>query len=494
MTDRLDSPAALLGEMRALRREVAASGRARIAGWRPALSRPAFAGSALNLAHYLELRHRDLRPLQRALMRHGLSSLGRLEGRVLATLDAVLAALEAIAGERPAGAVRFPTSRRFFRGERMLERNAAALFGTRPDGRPGRIMVTLASEAASDPGSIAGLLGDGRVDAVRINCAHDDAAAWRAMVGHARRSARERGRPVTVLMDLAGPKCRTELVLKPEDHRKLEPGDRLLLTRDRPDPALGFGFQASCSLPQVIGRLAVGDRIFVDDGHFGGAVEALRPEGAVLRIDRAKPGGGKLKTAKGLNFPDTDLGLDPLTSEDLAALDEVVGEADAIGYSFVQDPGDVVRLQDELARRRPDWAKLALVLKIETARAVRNLPELIVAAAGRQPLAVMIARGDLAVEIGFERLAEMQEEILWICEAAQVPVIWATQVLESLVKTGLPSRGEMTDAAMSSRAECVMLNKGENVAAAIAVLDRLLGRMAGHQVKKTPTLRALGSW
>jgi pyruvate kinase len=106
----------------------------------------------------------------------------------------------------------------------------------------------------------------------------------------------------------------------------------------------------------------------------------------------------------------------------------------------------------------------------------------------------MIARGDLAVELGFVRVAEMQEEMLWLCEAADIPVIWATQVLEDLVKDGLPSRGEMTDAAMAVRAECVLLNKGPHVAAAVAVLDRLMRRMGEHQVKKTPTLRALRSW
>jgi len=134
------------------------------------------------------------------------------------------------------------------------------------------------------------------------------------------------------------------------------------------------------------------------------------------------------------------------------------------------------------------------VAKIETPVAVRNLPEILVAAAGRQPFGVMIARGDLAVEIGFSRLAEMQEELLWLSEAAHVPVIWATQVLEKLVKSGLPSRGEMTDAAMAARAECVMLNKGPNVTAAIEALDGLFRRMAEHQSKKTPTLRALRTW
>jgi pyruvate kinase len=106
----------------------------------------------------------------------------------------------------------------------------------------------------------------------------------------------------------------------------------------------------------------------------------------------------------------------------------------------------------------------------------------------------MIARGDLAAEIGFERLAEIQEELLWLCEAGAVPVIWATQVLETLVKDGVPSRGEMTDAAMSARAECVMLNKGPALAEAVEVLDRLLTRMSANMSKKTPTLRALKSW
>jgi pyruvate kinase len=98
------------------------------------------------------------------------------------------------------------------------------------------------------------------------------------------------------------------------------------------------------------------------------------------------------------------------------------------------------------------------------------------------------------VEIGYQRLAEMQEEILWLSEAAHVPVIWATQVLEGLVKNGTPSRGEITDAAMSERAECVMLNKGPFVTGAVTILDDVLTRMQAHQLKKTPQLRALHSW
>ena len=107
---------------------------------------------------------------------------------------------------------------------------------------------------------------------------------------------------------------------------------------------------------------------------------------------------------------------------------------------------------------------------------------------------VMIARGDLAVECGFERLAEVQEEILWICEAAHVPVIWATQVLETLAKKGMPSRAEITDAAMGERAECVMLNKGPHITEAMRTLHDILRRMQAHQSKKRPLLRALRAW
>ena len=106
---------------------------------------------------------------------------------------------------------------------------------------------------------------------------------------------------------------------------------------------------------------------------------------------------------------------------------------------------------------------------------------------------VMIARGDLAVECGFERLAEVQEEILWVCEAAHVPVVWATQVLDTLARRGVVTRAEVTDAAAAQRAECVMLNKGPHADLAVRMLDDILRRMSSHQEKKTAMLRRLRS-
>jgi pyruvate kinase len=134
------------------------------------------------------------------------------------------------------------------------------------------------------------------------------------------------------------------------------------------------------------------------------------------------------------------------------------------------------------------------VLKIETPLAVRNLPRLIAQAAAHHPTAVMIARGDLAVELGFARLSEIQEEILWLCEAAQTPVIWATQVLDQFVKEGVASRSETTDAAMAQRADCVMLNKGPFVAEGVLFLRDVLLRMDRHHAKKFSRFTTLRAW
>jgi pyruvate kinase len=245
----------------------------------------------------------------------------------------------------------------------------------------------------------------------------------------------------------------------------------------------------SCSHGEVIRALRPGHTVWIDDGKIGTVVEAVHDQGALLRVAEAAPQGAVVREDKGLNFPDTELNLPALTNKDLEDLDFVCEHADMVGYSFVQSHEDVLQLVRELERRAA--AHLPVIAKIETGRAVRNLPGIILGTIGRHALGIMIARGDLAVELGSVRLAEIQEEILWLCEAAHVPVIWATQVLETLAKRGAKSRPEITDAAMSVRAECVMLNKGDYILDALRVLGNILSRMEAHQHKKTTRLRAL---
>jgi len=483
----------LLHEVQSLRESVKREGEdifSRWSGWR---MREDFLSSAQNFANYLAFRRHDVRPLQRRLMACGLSSLGRAEGRVLPTLDAVCNMLRVVEGEERS----LPEAdANFFAGETRIAERTIRLLGNRSRHSPVHLLVTLPSEAAEDSSFVLHLANQG-VEAVRINCAHDDADTWSRMIAHIDQAAEKTGRRMKIMMDLAGPKIRTGTVRKGKEKKRVFIGDELAVTLPgRLDDADDTLPAMECTLPQALGAAEIGHRIFIDDGKLDTHVVRREPWGVVVSI-KAGPEekGYKLKPEKGINFPDTKFDVPALTQEDIENLAFVAHHADGIEFSFVQHADDVVALQTELARERPDdWQEIGLVLKIETARAVRNLPDMLVRAAGKQPTAIMIARGDLAVEIGFVRLAEMQEEILWLCEAAQVPVIWATQVLESYLKKGVPSRGEMTDAAMAVRAECVMLNKGPYLFEAITEIDRLLSRMGDHMTKKTPQLRPLGSW
>jgi pyruvate kinase len=271
----------------------------------------------------------------------------------------------------------------------------------------------------------------------------------------------------------------------------LHVGDILVLTASS-SPASADGLKIACRPPEVLDALGAGERVFFDDGTIAGEVVRLRPGEADVRITRARPTGSKLRAEKGINFPDTHLRLPALVPEDDEMLRFVASHADIVGLSFVQSSEDVAALQQRLDDLKGEH--LGIVLKVETTNGFAHLPDILLTAMASERIGVMVARGDLAVECGFERLAEVQEEILCLCDAAHVPVIWATQVLDQMARTGQPSRAEISDAAMASRAECVMLNKGPHIVQALAALDDILRRMSSHQRKKVALLRRLRSW
>ena len=475
--------AQLAADLAALETEIEAVGAARLATWSGRLRRPEFRDSAANLAHYLALRAADRTALQRRLRMVGLSSLGRSDGHVLATLRAVRATAE---GREPDAAAQAA----LMAARQTLAEAAATLFGPQPADRRSRILVTLEPAVAESPGRLRSLIALG-ADAVRINCAHDTPDDWLRMATAAREAAAAEGRGVRVYVDLAGPKIRTADVL-PKTGIRVHEGQQIYL-RHAAETPLPEGARASCTCtsPEALSQVAPDAAVAFDDGKIVGRVSARDAGGLWMTVARTKPGGARLKPDKGINFPGAVLRVTPLTGADRAALDVVAGVADLVGYSFVQRAEDIDLLHAELAAR---GAAPGVVAKVETEAAFRNLPEIIVAGAGRGPFGVMIARGDLGVEIGFARLSEVQEEILWLCEAAAVPVIWATEVLASLVKTGLATRGEVTDAVMGGRAECVMLNKGAFLDEGVRVLADLLHRADRHIDKKTPQLPRLHSW
>lgn len=464
-------------------------GAKRMEAWASLIERESFRPAAENLAYYLALRSENLSGLQLELSEKGLSSLGRCEADVLGSLDAVNAALSRISGAEP---IAFPPAGWKRQRDVPLRDQVEGIFGHDPTGPRSRIMVTLGTDAAHNPTLVEDMIKAG-ADCVRINCAHDGPDVWRGMIVMTRQAAAKVGRHCRVLMDLAGPKIRIE-ELGGRANKRLRLGDRFLLMAnlEKSDDQKGIVVVANEAEPLRL--LKKGHKVLIDDGKISCFVEKKLGGKVSLKIDAVRPKGVKLRPGKGLHFPDLNLSIPPLTTKDLVDLDFVAEHADMIGYSFVQRVSDIHELQEELTKRLGDKPMPPLILKVETRLGVASLPELIVAAASKQPTAVMIARGDLAVELGLQHMSEVQEQLLWLCEAAHVPVVWATQVLDSLLKTGIPSRAEATDAAMAQRAECVMLNKGAHVVDTIRFLDNILHRMDRHVAKKSALLGPLSQW
>lgn len=439
--------------------------------------------SITNLIHYLALRREDLRPLQDDLHDAGLSSLASAESHILRQVQAVL---QRLGTKIP---LKELSTGDFSVGTQKIVSRAAAMFGTKTRTDIPHLMVTFESGLATDYAGVKALLLAG-MNIARINSAHDGAKAWKRMIANVRKASLATGRPCKIYLDLAGPKIRTTLMGKGRKKARLtlKEQEQFYLAEttalfDKKDKVVG------CTLSGVVKDLRKGNRVLFDDGLFEAVVEIPGIEMATLRMIRVSAVKPKLKPEKGINFPDTELSVRCLTDYDKSILPFARKYADILGFSFVRSAADVAELQALLNQEA--GKKLPIVLKIETVEAVQNLPSLLLQGMEEPVFGVMIARGDLAVEIGFERLSEVQEEILWLCEAAHVPVIWATQVLETLNKSGIATRSEVSDAVRAAQAECVMLNKGKYLLTVLATLQDILQRSGGHHVKKRYVFRSL---
>ena len=281
-------------------------------------------------------------------------------------------------------------------------------------------------------------------------------------------------------------------MLPKEQSLLLRIGDTLYLDTD-PTPGSNAEYdevgvlkkpaRISCQMPEALAQVKAGEKIFFDDGQIEGKVIKAHPESLQIQITQARENGSALKADKGINLPESDLSISGLTEKDKTDLPFVAKHADTVNFSFVNTEEDVDELQSLLTKHGGE--NVGIILKVETVKAFRNLPRLILKTMRTYPAGVMVARGDLAVETGWNNFPIIQEEILRLCEAAHFPDIWATQVLETLAKKGTPTRSEVIDAAQAQRSECVMLNKGRYTEKAIQLLDQILRKMQRYQRKKT---------
>ncbi|MFD2203781.1 pyruvate kinase [Shivajiella indica] len=439
--------------------------------------------SARNLIHYLTLRNEDIRELQDLLHIYGLSSLASSESHIHRQLQAINERLGRFYSEEELDICTYPFSKL------KIGEKSRMLFGQKKETYIPYLMVTFDSSFANDYAMVKNLLQNG-MNVARINCAHDDEATWSKMINQLKKACTATGLDCKIYMDLAGPKIRTKILGKGK-HKgkaKIREGQLIWLAENSGD----FDKEEIVISPNekgIIPMLKKGDRVFIDDGLIRCMVEKIKKDRVGIRVIRISSSKGQIKAEKGINFPDTMLQISSLTEFDKSCLPFIVENADLIGYSFVKTAEDIRQLRSELQNLAQNYP--SLIIKIETPEAVKNLPSLLLEGMKEKALGLMIARGDLAVEIGFERMGEIQEEILWICEAAHIPVVWATQVLESLHKVGMATRSEITDAGHAAMAECVMINKGEYTIEVMETLRDIVQRTSTHRIKKRFTFRPL---
>lgn len=454
---------------------------------------PNFKESGRNLIHYLILRSKEIRGMQEYLHHNGLSSLTNSESHTLSQLLYVLSWLD------PSKGIVSETACNFKTASKLRLSHAVQLLGPFPAQDRPHIMVTLSAQMMEDRNLLEKMLEEG-MSVVRINCAHDSAKEWSNLIVNLKKAQAKTGKRCKVYVDLGGPKFRIYCIgAKKKKYRSrlpVEVGTELWLEYASQRNALTLAKKAR-SKPilfvkpkEILKHVKPGEHIYFDDGKFKAKVTSTSPKRIKVEIVRISTRKSYLKPEKGINLPDSNLNISPLTRTDKKNIPFICKYADMVGYSFVNGAEDVDLLRNEIKKYITTKAP-SIILKIERLAAVQNLPALLMNGMRDEAMGVMIARGDLAVEIGFERLSEIQEEILWICEAAHVPVIWATQVLETLNKTGYATRSEITDAAMSGRAECVMLNKGDYILKTIKMLDNILTRQLGHVNKKRYIMRPL---
>jgi pyruvate kinase len=279
----------------------------------------------------------------------------------------------------------------------------------------------------------------------RLNLAHGDARQHERALRTVREQAAELGRIAAILVDLPGPKMRTGPLVKEEI--ELRPGDSFVLTSE---DGVGDWERVSTTVPELPSLVELGEEIFLADGKIVLRVTDTKEKDVVTEVVR----GGVLRSRKGMHIPSAERKVQTFSSTDEDALRRAVSwKADLVGLSFVRDAEDVERARAALPKRghRP-----MIVAKIETAAAIDSLTDIV-----RATDVVMVARGDLGIQLPFSAVPHLQKRIIGATNDAGKPVVTATQMLESMTHSPLPSRAEVSDVAtaIADGTDAVMLSE-----------------------------------
>jgi len=336
-----------------------------------------------------------------------------------------------------------------------------------------KIVATI-GPASESPEILVRLVRAG-MNVARLNFSHGDFSHHAELIHRIRDAARTTARRVAIMADLPGPKMRLGKI-EPEPVQ-LMPGDRFVLTNE---DIVGNAQRVSMSFEALPRVVKPGDRIFLNDGLVQLVVE--RVSGNDVECTVAV--GGELRSRKGLNLPGIELGIGAFTEKDRAALEFALGlGVDAVSQSFVHRAADIEAVREAAAKvgRQP-----FVIAKIERADALTYFDEILAASDG-----IMVARGDLGVEVPIEEIAYTQKQLIAKANVAGKPVITATQMLESMVTSRLPTRAEATDVANAilDGTDCVMLSAesamGKFPEEAVTMLAKIAAFTETHRPRRS---------
>jgi pyruvate kinase len=334
-----------------------------------------------------------------------------------------------------------------------------------------KILATL-GPASSDVATIRRLFEAG-ADVFRINMSHTPHDKMRELVDTIRNVETSYGRPIGILVDLQGPKLRVGTFA--EGGVLLNNGDSFVLDSD---PAPGTRARVQLPHKEILSAVKPGHALLIDDGK----VRLIAEQAAADRVVTRVAIGGRISDRKGVSVPDTDLPVSAMTAKDRADLDAALAAgADWIALSFVQRPEDVVEAKKVVRGRA------AVMAKIEKPQAIERLAEIIDASDG-----LMVARGDLGVEMPVERVPGLQKQMTRMARRAGKPVVVATQMLESMIQSPVPTRAEVSDVstAVFEGADAVMLSAesaaGKFPVEAVTTMNRI-----GEEIERDPTYRTV---
>lgn len=340
--------------------------------------------------------------------------------------------------------------------------------------RRGKIVCTLGPATGS--AELVRALVDAGMDVARLNFSHGEHADHEQNYRWVRKASDDSGRAVGVLADLQGPKIRLGRFATGSAHWAT--GEQVRITVE---DVVGTPDRVSTTYKQLAADAAVGDRLLVDDGKVGLTVEAIEGDDVVCRVTE----GGPVSNNKGLSLPGMNVSVPALSEKDIADLEFALRlGVDLIALSFVRSPSDVElvhAVMDRVGRRVP------VIAKLEKPEAVANLEAIVLAFD-----AIMVARGDLGVELPLEDVPIVQKRAIQIARENARPVIVATQMLESMIENSRPTRAEASDVANAvlDGADAVMLSGETSVGKypleAVRTMARIVSAVEGHSVSAPP--------